>query len=301
MFEVGYSGKRFKVTLWGLTYRGEMVGLRIGINDRVWDIDRDSLKREFGISHYDIKRKLSLTEHNGVLIPVSDKQYGIKSLDMVEDAEMRPFFEWLLHQNPLVKEQMRGFQLPWNMSLNWFMEDEGWEAIRVVRNDEYNNQHELRMPDGRKYPGGWIGKARTPYEAKYNFHYEITKQALFRGDFVADAAILTYPDLTEWRKRILDIVEGFSRWNNFLVYSHGNKETEIPLDIVITPRYNQRSVVRTYGLLDHVQTAHKQYKSEFPYTLLETICVAINHYLYRDRHPVLVEEIDRMGKWFLGL
>lgn len=258
----------------GLEYGDALVGLRIELSDGVWDVDNDTLK-EVGLTHYDIKDKIRLKLVGDLLISEDEEENGENITDISENQEAKEFLRGKLIEEPWSK-MLRGFQMPWKMSLQEFMVDDSWEAIRVERTDEYKNQHNLKQPDGTLWRWGWIGSARSPETAKWNFHKEQVRYALHRGDDVADVALVTYPEYVEVKQLIKEFLSRVSH-DGEVIHIKVAPNTVRSFNVKDCPdaRYAVRDFVSERELIPQdVPDFDKDW-----FNLREITCIAIEKYI----------------------
>lgn len=264
----------------GLEYKYELVGLRFYFNGASWDIDKPTLK-SLSIPHFNISKRLVLKESGDVLITEEEELSGVLAHDASSDGVALARIKMLLSEEGYAS-QIRGFVLPWQISLQEFMVDESWKVVRVApRTDEYKNQHELVQPDGTKWRYGWIGSGRDPYKVKQTFHKEQTSFAVFRGMTVPDAALSTYPML----QRVDSVLKKLLQ--NIRVSSSGEVSVRTQDGSVVTfpatdfpdARYAQRGFVTERGLL-RTDLPNFEDSSFHP---RELICISLCRALYGAR------------------
>jgi hypothetical protein len=232
----------------GLEYRGELVGIRMTTNSGdSWDVGKDVMK-EWGMKHFNIEERLELKLHGDLLLSDEEVDTGNHSLDISTNNEIMDSVKQLL-TGPL-SGRIKGFQMPWKMSLNEFYMDEGWVPVKVDRTDEYKNQHYMYMPDGSKWSGGWIGKSPSLEKAKLSFHKKQVYYALHRGANVSDVALDTYPALKEAKHCILEIQNRVRiSGDTMTVDMNGRQQSFHACDYFNLPRYAQRGFVKDNDLV----------------------------------------------------
>lgn len=254
----------------GLEYRGELVGLRLITGDTTaWDISKEVLK-EWGITHFNIKEKIKLKPYNDLLLSESEAKTGVYA----EDISNAPLIKEKAKELILGKyfELVRGFRLPWQMSLYEFMSDEGWVVQKVDRTDEHRNQHIIYLPDGSAWTGGWIGSFKSLDNAKAGFHANQVYYALHRGEDVSLVALDTYPALQE-AYRLIGLIQSRIRASGetLTMEVNGEKKSFKFQDYVGLARYEERSFVKNEGLVDHDIQGIK----DTSLTSVEMTCIAI--------------------------
>jgi hypothetical protein len=256
----------------GLDYNGELVGLRLFSSQGSFDIGKDVLKLR-GMKHFTILTRINLSLHGELLLSEEEASSGVLSEDISENEVVLSRCLAVL-QEPTYKEQLLGFQKPYELSLAEFMSDEGWKPERVTRTDEHRNQHTLTQPDGTSYRGGWIGSHRSLDAAKKGFHYDQVKYALHSGKTVASVAVEGYQDL-KWAKGFIDHLSstiGFS--DGLVVVPVDNEEVSFPLEsFPLTNRVSQRGFVSSNGLMSkNVEVINSQ---DSWFGLQEVTCISI--------------------------
>lgn len=261
----------------GIQYKGELLGLRFTIKDgRMFDIGREEI-RGLGFRQFRISERVELFEEGDLLVTKEEQDTGVLAEDISENPEGLQWVRVLLNKPEIIKK-LGGFQLPYEVSLGAFLNDEDWIPVKEERTDEYKGQHSIIMPNGKMFPQGWIGKAKSLDQAKRNFHREQTKLALHRGEDVALAAVESYKDLLKSREYILEVEKRFTFKGNLGTYKHEGYSVQFSLDKYPKPRYEQRAFVKKYGLV--AQGINKELTESW-FDALEITCIALTRLVDR--------------------
>ena len=185
----------------GLSYQDKIIGLRFKTPSGVFDADRLGL-RKHGVFDVDAPDIEKINFYGDLLMTEEEYQNNLQ----VEDVSDSPKLAELIDSVRNNEDYSYLFYItkPYEQSQEDFL-GSGWTTERVVRNDEYNGQHYLYLPDGSRYRGGWVGKGRNEEVVLKNFHYEMCYWQLHAGGVVADEALKTYKDLKKYNDIILDI------------------------------------------------------------------------------------------------
>ena len=189
------------ILITGLSYKDKIIGLRFKTQQGVFDADRLGL-RKHGVFDVDAPDIEKINFYGNLLMTEDEYQNNLQ----VEDVSDSPKLAELIDSVRNNEDYSYLFYIakPYEQSQEDFL-NSGWVTERVVRNDEYNGQHYLYLPDGSKYRGGWVGKGRNEEVVLKNFHYEMCYWHLHAGGVVADEALKTYKDLKKYNDIILDI------------------------------------------------------------------------------------------------
>ena len=244
-----------------LVYNNMALGLRVYSDEGVFDIERDILyaNRVFNLR---TAKELELVEIEGLLstkeeadgkLEVQDISSNVELVERVI-AELQSSTRTTQSGKPLFEVARVLFEVPapHNMTLREFLADERWLPIRHQRNDEYNGQHSLQLPDKRMWRGGWIGKGRSFTEVKRNFHEKEVEYALFRGNIVPERVLDDYLHLKVIANKVQYITHKIfgiiynPKWGYIISVNDTNYKLG---EFLKAPRYEQRRIVRDTELL----------------------------------------------------
>jgi hypothetical protein len=254
------------------------VGLRFYTSEGVFDASKESLK-PFRVLNVLLPNQLNLKL-------VQDSLVSQEELDglVVTDASDNPKLleELLFSVSSHVLATLQNFTAPVNQTLAVFLSDSNWKAVRVVRDDEYNGQHNLVQPDGSLWRGGWIGKANSPLQAKALFHYERCLWQTHRGGIPNKEVYAPYDDLV----KVIDIIEELQRTftleNNTLTLTLNNQFKHVNLSIWPTNVLGQREFVSKHNLVPAFKdpiTHFDRGNTNVIFSSRELIIIAISSFL----------------------
>lgn len=229
-----------------LVYNGVPLGLRFNTDEGIFDASRESLRQQ-KVFNCNLPAQVTLKLVGDDFISAEDSS-GVSIVDISDNLEVLNAVVEKLKSSSL--KSRFALQPVHQQSLHVFLNDPDWVAIRVVRNDEYNNQHTLRQPDGKMWGGGWIGKARSPVQAKAIFHYEQVFWALHRSAQVSLDALETYPDLQNIVNTIKSIQANVSISDSDVVrVTVNDKIVEFPLSTWPDRILSERAFANKEGLV----------------------------------------------------
>lgn len=231
-----------------LIYDDKLVGLRFITTEGIFDADKESLQEE-GVVNINIPNRVELILADDHLLSYDEIENGLVTIDIsTNKAILVHLVDSLRHSG--FDDVLFQTQQPWEQSLTIFLDDEGWQAVKVDRTDEYANQHYMITPDGTRWRGGWIGSFNSPEQAKRAFHYNQTVLAFHRGDKVAYEALSTYPELKRYMELVEHIKQKVKVDNELISIDVGFEVKEIPIDAYPTQtRIEQRSFISANQLI----------------------------------------------------
>lgn len=210
-------------TIRTLTFDGRDVGLRFSLEDRsILDADRQSLKEQ-GVFTITLDDKVELKLLDDILVSEEEIEVGVNATDVSNDKEHLAKLIESIHLSEKYPHLFE-FKKPYELTLEDFLADEGWIPEKENRSDEHKNQHSILMPNGQYWRGGWIGTARSLYDAKKNFHYDQTRWALHRGESVSDEVLESYPHLKQFNDIITEIKQ------NIKVHYENSETIQVNID-----------------------------------------------------------------------
>lgn len=191
-----------------LSLNGSIIGLRFQTPKGVFDADRESLNKH-GI--YNLRRPNveELHSYGDLLMTQEEFQTGLVTEDISDSPKLEKLVS-MLKSNQGYQDMFK-ILLPHEQSLEDFL-NSGWQVERVHRNDEYNGQHYLYLPNGFKYRGGWIGKGRDPYKVLTTFHYEQCYWYMHQGGVCSPSALRAHPDLAQYERILRDMVSHITHY-----------------------------------------------------------------------------------------
>lgn len=234
-----------------LKYESRLLGLRFFTSDGAFDAEWDVL-RKVGIYNINIDNSLQLKPVGDLLLSDEEASTGVLATDISENIEFLTSISGAL-QNTRFADDLFRVHKPHEIPLQVFMDDEGWVATKVDRTDEYKNQHNLTLPDGSKWRGGWIGSAKSPEIAKRNFHKEECMWSIHRGTLVSDEVLAPYSDLMEVKDVLNRILDTISIEDGQIHMRIGGETKSLPVsEYPLHSRIEERGVVRENNLISDV-------------------------------------------------
>jgi hypothetical protein len=266
------------VSIKGLEYKGELVGLRIFFPNGAWDIGKFDVKG-LGFKHFDIAERIQLQEVGELLLSEEEAETGEYAVDVSDDESAMYDARGILDSDRF-RDHLKGFQPPHRVSLNELLSDDGWKPKRVDRTDEHKNQHTLTQPNGKDWSGGWIGSAKSLESAMKGFHFNQVMYALHKGAIVADIAVETYQHLKQ-AKEIIELIESrtYIKDNIVAVMVNGEPKYFSVDAFPFSNRVEQRGFVRNNDLVgDDIPDASQ----DSWFTAIEMTCIGITKAYYRE-------------------
>lgn len=191
------------ILITGLRYNNLIVGLRFKTPQGVFDADRIGL-RKVGIFNVDVPTVEELIQYGDELVTEEEYHKNLQVEDISESPKLAHLVEHLKGNPKNHYSSLFYIKKPFEQSLQDFILS-GWLPERISRQDEHNGQHNLFLPDGTRYRGGWVGKGRTYEIVLKKFHYESCYWQLHGGGYVSEEALKTYKDLKKYNDTIKDI------------------------------------------------------------------------------------------------
>ena len=191
------------VQIQGLSLDDKIIGLRFKTNNGVFDADRESL-RKLGVHNLRVPQVEKLRHFGNFLMTQEEFESDLYTEDISESPKLQSIVKALSESEKFA--YMFRYLRPYEQDVEEFLIS-GWLPQYEQRNDEYNGQHNLFLPDGSRYRGGWIGKGRTFEIVLRQFHYEQCFWFIHKGGTPHPDAIKTYNDLKRYNDIISDIKE----------------------------------------------------------------------------------------------
>lgn len=182
-----------------------------------------------------------------------------------------------LDQNELVIVNTElGNLKPTEMTLSEFMSHPEWVPyLHEAAQGECQGNYRMRTPDGSDYIGGYIGKYKSPEEAKRRFHENQLYWALHGGKTVSERVLESYPALLSVARQIQSYSKGVTvgKLGPFVrVRVDGESRFFNKLDCPTYSRVSMRSFVKGHLLIPATQKG-----SAFDST--EIACIALEQVL----------------------
>lgn len=198
-----------------LSYNDIIIGLRFKTEQGVFDADRASL-RKYGVHNLRVEKVEHLRPFGNLLMTEEEFNTDLHTEDISDSPKLESIVK-ALRQSEKYQYMFR-FLRPYEQDVEELLIS-GWLPEYQRRSDEYNGQHNLFLPDGSRYRGGWIGKGKNFDIVLRNFHYEQCYWYIHRGGTPSPEAIKTYSDL----KRYNDIIEDIKQNIKIEGTKHGER------------------------------------------------------------------------------